>query len=162
MPPNLPLVVDCFLAAALVTVAFVGFEARAVFPVVDVALLKRRAVAYMMALNFCYGFGMFPALTFLPLYGQLKYGFSIAESGALLTPRAIASVVVSPLAAFLLLRTGYRKPVSFGLASTGTALFLLSLGGQAEHRWAAALRLRVDRDAGRVDRGRVRVRRPGR
>ena len=64
----------------------------------------------------------------IPLYAQSGYGMTATETGALVTPRSIAMVSVSMLAALLLPYTGYRKPIIIRMLGTAAALFVISLG----------------------------------
>jgi EmrB/QacA subfamily drug resistance transporter len=127
--PARPGVVVVSLAVALVaTVTFLRFEARTAEPLIDLQLMRRREFAFVNALNFFYGAGIFGLFTFIPLYAQVGYGMSNAESGALLTPRAIAMIAASSLAAYLLPRTGYHKPIILGLVGMAASLLVLWRG----------------------------------
>ncbi len=126
--PN-PVVLALSLAVAIVGgAAFLRRETTFHAPVVDIALLRQREFAYMNLLNFFYGVSIFGLFSFIPLYAESAYGFSAGQSGALLTPRALAMIGTSALAAWLLVRTGYRKPLFFGLLLMSATLFVMSLG----------------------------------
>lgn len=126
--PNL-LVIAVSLAVAVVgTLAFLRVESRVAEPLVDLKLLRRREFAFMNTLNFFYGAGIFGLFSFIPLYAQVGYGMSHEESGILLTPRAIAMILASSAAAYLLPRTGYRKPIWLGLIGMTVSLVLLAFG----------------------------------
>ena len=128
VPPNAMIVGASFVIGVVCAIAFIRHELRTEFPLIDMQLMRRREVAIMNALNFLYGVGIFPGLSFLPLYAREQYGFSATQSGALLTPRALTSIVASPICAWLLPRTGYRKPVVFALGLMAVALFLFAQG----------------------------------
>jgi len=122
-------VVAVSLAVAAVGVAiFLRRESRVRDPLIDLQLMRRREFMFMNALNFFYGAGIFGLFSFVPLYAQVGYGMSHAESGALLTPRALAMIGASSLAAYLLPRTGYHKPIFIGLAGMSVSLVVLSRG----------------------------------
>jgi MFS family permease len=97
-------------------------------PLVDLRLLRRREFASVNVLNFLYGTGVFGMISFVPLYAQEAYGFSASKAGLLLTPRAIAMVLMSILGGLLVNRTGFRLPIVFGLTATTISAGLLSLG----------------------------------
>ncbi len=82
----------------------------------------------MNALNFLYGAAIFGLFSFIPLYAESAYGVSSATAGALLTPRAFAMIIASSVAAYLLPRTGYRKPIIVGLVMMSLSTFVLSFG----------------------------------
>jgi len=126
--PNM-LVVAVFLAIGLVAaVAFVRREATAADPLVEMRLLKQKEFAYVNALNFLYGAGIFGLFTFIPLYAESAYGFSSSAAGALITPRAVMMIIASSLAAYFLPRTGYRRPIIVGLVMMSVSTVVLSLG----------------------------------
>ena len=114
--------------------AFVGFpmlvrrEARIPHPAIDMTLLRRREFMFVNTLAFFFGAGIFGMFSMIPLYAQSGYGMTATETGALVTPRSIAMVSVSMLAALLLPYTGYRKPIIIGMLGTAAALFVISLG----------------------------------
>jgi len=115
------------VALALVVI-FVRQEGRAVDPMVDLRVLKSRPFLALNLYSLIYGIAIFAVIAFLPLNAQLTYDMSPAESGFVLTPRALVMIVVSTTAAFLLTRTGYRRPLILGALVGSLATFLLSLG----------------------------------
>ena len=126
--PNV-LVVGVFtLMGVVATVAFIRREATAEDPLVEMRLLKQKEFAYVNALNFLYGAAIFGLFSFIPLYAESAYGVSSATAGALLTPRAFAMIIASSVAAYLLPRTGYRKPIIVGLVMMSLSTFVLSFG----------------------------------
>ncbi|MEZ4552447.1 MAG: DHA2 family efflux MFS transporter permease subunit [Dehalococcoidia bacterium] len=121
-------VVSAFAVALLAGVLFLRHEARTPEPILELQLLRRREFAFMNALNFFYGFVIFGLFSFIPLYAQTAYDMSKSTSGVLLTPRAIAMIVASSLGAFLLPKTGYRKPIMVGMVGMGLTLIVMSRG----------------------------------
>ena len=126
--PNMLIVALFLLVGCVSTVVFVRREATAADPLVEMRLLKQKEFAYVNALNFLYGAGIFGLFTFIPLYAQSAYGFSSSTAGALVTPRALMMIVASSAAAYLLPRTGYRKPIIIGLVMMSASTMLLSFG----------------------------------
>ena len=70
------------------------------------------------------GMVMFGTLSFLPLFVQVVNQSSATQAGRILTPMMLAMVVVSPIAARLILVVGYRvlSVAGFGFALVGTFL----------------------------------------
>ncbi len=124
--PQVALVVLSMFAAVALTVVFLRHERRVAEPVIDLDLLRRRDFAITNLLNFTYGVALLGLFGFVPLYVQTVYDMSPTQSGLVLTPRAIAMVAVSTVAAILLPRTGYRTPIRLGLALQGIAAIVLS------------------------------------
>lgn len=137
--PNPLLVMAAFTSAVAGLLLFLRHESRFPDPAVDLKLLKRREFAFVNTLNFFYGFSIFGAMGFLPLYATTAYGMSSSESGFMLTPRAIANIGASALTAMLLPRTGYRKPIIIGLIGTAVGYALLSQGIHEPHLGALQL-----------------------
>jgi EmrB/QacA subfamily drug resistance transporter len=127
--PVHPLVVATSLAIAVVgTLLFLRRESRTSEPILDLQLLRRREFAFVNTLNFFYGLVVFGLFTYIPLYAQEAYDMSESASGVILTPRAVAMMVASALGAMLLPRTGYRKPIVFGMLGMAATLLLMSRG----------------------------------
>lgn len=103
-------------------------EARAEDPPIDLDLLRKREFMFANILALLFGAGVFGMFNIIPLYAQVGYGLTPTEAGALVTPRAIAMVSVSAVAAMLLPISGYRRPLIVGMASMAVVMFLLSLG----------------------------------
>jgi EmrB/QacA subfamily drug resistance transporter len=124
-----PGVVVASMVAALATgYWFLRHESKTGEPILELQLLRRREFAFMNTLNFFYGLVIFGLFTFIPLYAQAGYDMSKSASGVLLTPRALAMIVASSLAAMLLPRTGYRKPIVVGMVGMAATLLLMSRG----------------------------------
>ncbi len=118
-------------AGAVTVVALALFIARQLStpnPIVDMELLRKRELVFSNLLAFWLGVALFAVFALLPLYVQSGYGMTASESGALLTPRAIAMVGTAAVAAMLLTMTGYRKPLIIGMLLMASTLLLLSLG----------------------------------
>jgi Na+/melibiose symporter-like transporter len=76
----------------------------------------------------------------LPLYAQLRYGFSAFQAGTVLTSRALGMVCVAGVAAFALRRTGYKAPIVIGytvLAAASAALWAYPPPGTSDYLWIA-------------------------
>ncbi len=126
--PSMLIVAVALLTAVAGGLLFIRQESRTADPVVDLALLRRREFAFVNTLNFFYGMSVFGMFAFIPLYAQSEYGMTSSETGALLTPRAMAMIGASTLAALTLPRTGYRKPIIGGMLIMAGAFIAMSLG----------------------------------
>lgn len=126
--PNYSLVLAAGITFVLSFSALVLHERRTPVPVVDLDLLHRRAFLSANALSFFFGMAWGSVVSLLPLYAQEAYQLTASKSGALLGPRSVAMVLTSSLAAFLLPRTGFRKPLLVGLLGTAATLALLAQG----------------------------------
>ena len=97
-------------------------------PAVDPAILLCRPLVAANLYSFAFGAATFGFFSFLPLYAVSRFGMTTMESGAVLTPRAIAMIATSLLASLLIARTGYRKPMLVGMGLVITTLLILSRG----------------------------------
>jgi EmrB/QacA subfamily drug resistance transporter len=113
--------------AALLTVAFVVIERRAVEPIIPMRLFRNPVYAVGNAYGFLAGVAMFGGFVFLPVYLQAVKGFSPTASGLSLLPAIIGIFSTSITSGQLITRTGRYKifPV-IGSVVLIVALLLLS------------------------------------
>jgi EmrB/QacA subfamily drug resistance transporter len=132
------------LAAAVVLLgALVAVETRVRQPLIDMRLLRRRAVLTPNIAALIIGFGMFGAFTLLPLFvetpARFGYGFgaSVTQAGLFLLPAAAMMVMASPLAGRIGARGGYKALLALG-SLFGAASFVL-LAVARDERWMVYL-----------------------
>lgn len=109
-------------------VLLVHQERRVSTPALDIELLRRREFLVTNSTAFVSGLCWIGVFSMVPLYVQTAYGISETASGTLMAPRAAIMAGVSMLAALVLLRTGYRRPIFVGLLVMAGSLGLLALG----------------------------------
>ncbi|MDP2930903.1 MAG: MFS transporter [Chloroflexota bacterium] len=114
-------------AGVALMIAFIRHIGRVKNPIIDPQVLKKRPFMAANIYNFMFGAASFGVSAFVPLYAVSIYNMSILESGFILTPRSVASLVASAVTSFFLMRWGYRKPMLVGTAATIVSLFLLGL-----------------------------------
>lgn len=115
------------IGTALVTlVAFVFVERRAVEPIIPLGLFKNRNFTLVSAIGFLLGFAMFGAITFLPLYQQTVQGSSATNSGLLLLPMLLGTMVISVVVGQVITKTGRYKifPIIGGIGMASGMLLL--------------------------------------
>jgi EmrB/QacA subfamily drug resistance transporter len=106
--------------------AFLWIEKRAVEPLIPLVLFHSPVISMASAASFILGMGMFGVIIYLPLFMQGVLGVSATESGNLLTPLLLASVVGSILTGQINLRLLTYKPSAVGgsiLIMAGMVLF---------------------------------------
>ncbi|MEV4758533.1 MFS transporter [Micromonospora sp. NPDC049559] len=129
--------------AVALLVAFVLVESRLDRPLIDVALLRRRAVLTSHAAALIVGFGMYGAFTMVPALVETPttagYGFgaSVTEAGLFMVPMAITMLFASPLAGRLGARTGFKLPLVLACV-VGAAGFVLFAAAH-DHEWTIYL-----------------------
>jgi EmrB/QacA subfamily drug resistance transporter len=112
--------------AAVMFVAFLRAERRAVEPLIPLVLFRNPVISMSAAASFILGMGMFAVIIYLPLFMQGVLGVSATESGNLLTPMLLSSVVGSILTGQINLRLRTYKPSAVAgsiLIAAGMILF---------------------------------------
>jgi EmrB/QacA subfamily drug resistance transporter len=125
--------------AAALTVALVLWERRAAEPVLPLSLFRDATFDISGGTLFIVGFGMFGALSFLPLFLQMAGGASATSSGLLLLPLMGGVLTASVISGLFVSRTGRYKvfPV-VGTALIALGMFLFSLMDAHTPRLATA------------------------
>ncbi|MEV0591790.1 MDR family MFS transporter [Nonomuraea cavernae] len=122
-----PVIIGLAVAALALLAGWVGVERRAAEPVLPLGLFRLRAFAMTAVVGFVVGFGMFGALTYLPLFLQVVHGVSPTVSGLYLLPMMAGTLVLSIASGQIISRTGrYRFLPITGTAFATAGLFLLS------------------------------------
>nr|WP_307798349.1 MDR family MFS transporter [Actinoplanes flavus] len=129
--------------AALTVAAFLAFvvvERRAAEPIMPLTVFRDRNFTLAGTLSFIVGFAMFGGITFLPQYQQFVQGSSATNSGLLLMPMMIASMVTSLAGGQLISKTGrYRALPIAGTVLMAAGLALFATMGTDTSKTATAL-----------------------
>ncbi len=114
----------CLAASVSLGIAFFSHEKGQQNPILDLALLQSKPFLAANIVNLLIGAGILGVFSFIPLYATSVFGLSTMVSGMILTPRSVATIVVSAITSFMLRRSGYRKPMvlGFSIATLGTLL----------------------------------------
>jgi EmrB/QacA subfamily drug resistance transporter len=120
-------------ASVALLVAFLRHVRTAADPVVSYRLLAQFPFLAANLYNFFFGAAVFGFFSFVPYYAVVRFGMSPFESGAILTPRAIAMVVASTITSLFILRLGYRVPMLVGMGLVCLSLLLLGQGQTTMH-----------------------------
>jgi EmrB/QacA subfamily drug resistance transporter len=121
-----PLPLVFFGAAALLAVAFVLREQRAIHPLVPLRVFRSASVSagtLLVTLGF---FALFGAFFYLTLYLQQVHGMGPVEAGVRLLPMTAMVIVASPVAGAIAAKFGPRPPLVLGMLLSAVALFGLS------------------------------------
>jgi EmrB/QacA subfamily drug resistance transporter len=128
-----PEIVGLFAAAAAILAGWVSFERRLPAPLVDIGLLRTRAVWTTNLTAFLTGLGMFGSFILIPQFVQTPesagYGFGadVTAAGLFMLPSAAVMLVAGPLAGTLAGRVGPKVPLMIGTAATAVSFALLAL-----------------------------------
>jgi EmrB/QacA subfamily drug resistance transporter len=115
------------IASIVFMVAFGHRESNAKAPIIDVEILRERPFLAANVYNFIYGVCGWGVLTFVPLYAVSAYGMTTIQSGLILTPMSVGTILASIMTSFSLVRWGYRWPMVVGTVAFGLSLILLSM-----------------------------------
>jgi EmrB/QacA subfamily drug resistance transporter len=116
------------IAAGLVLAGvFVAVEGRVAQPLIDLAVLRKPAVAATNLTGLMVGVAMFASFLIFPQFAQTPeragygFGFTVTAAGLLMMPTALAQLAAGPPAARLADKIGFRA-----LLTLGTVLITLS------------------------------------
>jgi len=140
-------IVGLFAAGALLLGTWLVVESRMPEPLIDLSLLRERAVATTNLTGLLVGFALFSSFLLIPQFAQAPvssgygFGYSVTKAGLLLVPAAICQLVAGPLAGALGARIGFRSTLAAGAGLATLAFVWLAL--EHSHPWqfmvAAAL-----------------------
>jgi EmrB/QacA subfamily drug resistance transporter len=134
-----PGIIGLFAAAAVILAVWARLEHRTSEPLVDVDLLRVRAVWTVNLTGFLIGFGMFGSFILIPQFVQAPaaagYGFGVGVTGAglFMLPSAVVMLVAGPLAGVLAGRVGSKVPLLLGTICAGASFALLAVAHT--HEW---------------------------
>jgi EmrB/QacA subfamily drug resistance transporter len=121
-----PQIIGIFAGAVIALIAFVIYEAvlerRGGQPIIEPSLFKNSIFTVSTIVTTIFGMGLFGSIFFIPLFVQGVVGSSATNSGLILTPLLLTSVVGSVVSGQLVSRLGKYK----WLAILG---MFISLGG---------------------------------
>ncbi len=112
----------CGGATVALFTAFVVVQARRAHPLVDVALLRTRAIALVLAAVLANAVGSYAVVLLASLHEQAVGGASSLEAGVLVTPVAVGTLITSAAAGSLFDRFTPRALTTTGMATTACGL----------------------------------------
>ena len=113
------------LGGLALTTLFVLVERRAEEPILPLRLFSNRVFAVTSGIGFIVGFGMFGAITFLPLFLQVVNGASATGSGLEMLPLMAGVLLTSIASGQIIARTGRYKRYPIAGTFTMAIGFLL-------------------------------------
>ena len=132
-------VVSLFVLAAVVVAVWGRWEARVPEPLVDMRMMRRRAVLTTNLTALLVGFGMFGSFILIPQFVQVParagFGFdaSVTAAGLFLLPSAAVMLVAGPVSGWLGGRFGSRLPLLIGTFTATVSFSFLALAH--DERW---------------------------
>ena len=118
---NTPYITVLAIVSVVSMVAFVAQELYAEHPVVNLRIMKNRSLAIGMFTTFILGFGLFASVFIFPIFCQNLLGFTAQQTGELLIPGGLATIMMMPFVGKML----QNKIPAQVLASLGFIFFYL-------------------------------------
>ncbi len=110
---NSPQIIGMFIGAVVGLVAFFVYEGwlerRGGQPIIEPTLFKHPIFTVSVVVTMIFGMGLFGSIGFIPLFMQGVVGTSATNSGLLLTPLMLTSIVGSIVSGQLVARLGKYK-----------------------------------------------------
>jgi EmrB/QacA subfamily drug resistance transporter len=119
------------VAGVAATAAFFVVERRRSHPMLPLHLFSSRQFSGANAATLVIYAALSGATFVLPLHLQTWLGYSPLQAGLTLTPITVLMLVLSPVAAKVAGRVGYRGPMALGAGVMGLGLWWLSVAGGA-------------------------------
>lgn len=118
---------------------FLWIETKAAEPILSFAMFKRRLFAASNAVALLYGAAFIISTVYLPIYIQGVYGGSATNSGLLLTPMMVGSVIGSQLGGMLTTKISFRRIMLISAVFFVPGIFLLSTLNPEVPRWLVTI-----------------------
>lgn len=118
-----------FAVALVALVAFVIWERRAAYPMLDLHLFENRQYAFSVAAAALQSLAVFAVNFLLIFYLQGVRGNSPIQAALLILPMPLVSAIVGPLGGRWADKIGGALPATLGLATQAISLVLLALLG---------------------------------
>ena len=122
-----------FAAAAVLLVVWTWAEARTFAPLVDMQMMRLRAVWTTNLAALVFGFGMFssfvlvPQLVELPRSTGFGFGSSVTQAGVFMVPATAGMLLAGPVSGSFSTTVGSKLPLLLGSAVSCAAFLLLAL-----------------------------------
>jgi hypothetical protein len=132
-------VLGLLVAAPLVLAVWIAWEGRVRQPLVELYMLRKRAVWTTNLTAFLVGFGMFGSFILIPQFVEVPtsagfgFGASVTQAGLFLLPSALVMLGAGPISGWLGGRVGSRVPLLMGTATAAVSFGLIALAH--DHRW---------------------------
>jgi DHA2 family multidrug resistance protein len=118
------------------TVAFIFWELRASYPMLDLSLFRNRSFALTMLAGFVFGAGLFSSSYFIPVFVQTVQSYNATRAGMLLVPGGMVMILFFPLAGRITDSIPAHIPIATGLMIFSVSLFLISVVDVNTTFWA--------------------------
>jgi EmrB/QacA subfamily drug resistance transporter len=106
---NSGVIVGLFTAFALLSILFLFVETKAAEPIISYRMFKQRLFGASTLVAMFYGAAFIVATVYIPIFIQGVFGGTATNSGLVLLPMMLGSVIASQVGGFLATKTSYRN-----------------------------------------------------
>jgi EmrB/QacA subfamily drug resistance transporter len=138
-----PIIIGLFGAAALLFAVFLYIETKADEPIISYSMFRRRLFAASTVAGLFYGPGFIMFAIYIPIFIQGVHGGSATQSGLVLLPMTLASVLAAQLGGVAATRVSYRNVMIASALIFTTGTYLLSMLTPETPRWALVVNMIV-------------------
>lgn len=136
---NSGIILGLFIAFAVLAVLFILVERRAEEPIITFGMFRKRLYATSNAIAILSGAAFITASVYIPIFIQGVLGGSATNSGLVLLPMMLGSVVTATGGGMLLSRIAYRSIMIPTLLILTAGLALLTTLSTASTRWIVTI-----------------------
>ncbi|MGC5325418.1 MDR family MFS transporter [Brevibacillus sp. SYSU BS000544] len=119
-------ILSLFLSFAVLFTAFIMIERRAEEPIISFAMFQQRLFGTSTFVSLFYGASFVVGTVYIPIFIQGVLGGSATNSGLILLPMMLGSVVASQTGGMIASKTSYRNTMLISGVFLITGLYLLS------------------------------------
>jgi len=118
-------VVYCLGASMVMLLAFILWELRASYPLLDLSLFANKQFSLTMLTSFVFGVGLFASGYFIPVFVQTIQNYDATQAGFLLAPGGMVMMLFFPLAGRITDTVPAHIPIATGLLVFSIGFFLI-------------------------------------
>ncbi len=121
-----------FALAAALAAFWASFESRTALPLVDMTMMRRRAVWTPNLAALVFGFGMFSSFVLVPEFVELPktngfgFGASVTQAGIYMVPATAGMLLAGPISGRLSTTVGSKLPLQLGSLISAAGFFVLA------------------------------------
>ncbi|TCZ80070.1 DHA2 family efflux MFS transporter permease subunit [Paenibacillus albiflavus] len=120
-------IIGLFVLFVVCTTLFILIERKVAEPIISFEMFARRLFASSTLAGLCYGAAFITAAVYIPIYVQGVLGGSATNSGLILLPMTLASVVASQTGGFLTTKLSFRNIMIISAIIFISGISLLSM-----------------------------------
>jgi EmrB/QacA subfamily drug resistance transporter len=119
-------IISLFSGFAVLLVLFLFVETKAAEPIISFKMFKNRLFAGSTIVGLFYGAAFMGATVYIPIFVQGVYGGTATNSGLILLPMMLGSVVAAQLGGFLTTKLSYRNIMIISAIILNVGIYLLT------------------------------------